>query len=101
MRASTERNGASTRCRAVVSSSITRWAATGSAWHRAGSGGFLRNVVYGFNDGLTANFGLVAGVVQIAPDDAAVATIHIGQTCVFVLDQQTRGRAAARRKHQQ
>ncbi len=32
-------------------------------WHRTRSGGFLRNVVYGFNDGLTANFGLVAGVV--------------------------------------
>src|SRR5205807_3002717 len=30
-------------------------------WHNTGSGGFLRNVVYGFNDGLTANFGLVAG----------------------------------------
>ncbi|HYS70763.1 MAG TPA: VIT1/CCC1 transporter family protein, partial [Gemmatimonadaceae bacterium] len=32
-------------------------------WHRTASGGFLRNVVYGFNDGLTANFGLVAGVI--------------------------------------
>jgi VIT1/CCC1 family predicted Fe2+/Mn2+ transporter len=32
-------------------------------WHRTKSGGFLRNVVYGFNDGLTANFGLVAGVI--------------------------------------
>jgi predicted membrane protein (TIGR00267 family) len=32
-------------------------------WHRTGSGGVLRNVVYGFNDGLTANFGLVAGVI--------------------------------------
>jgi vacuolar iron transporter family protein len=32
-------------------------------WHRAESGGYLRNVVYGFNDGLTANFGLVAGVI--------------------------------------
>jgi predicted membrane protein (TIGR00267 family) len=32
-------------------------------WHKTESGGFLRNVVYGFNDGLTANFGLVAGVV--------------------------------------
>ena len=32
-------------------------------WHRTGAGGFLRNVVYGFNDGLTANFGLVAGVL--------------------------------------
>lgn len=36
---------------------------TGEPWHRAESGGFLRNVVYGFNDGLTANFGLVAGVL--------------------------------------
>src|SRR2546423_5765923 len=38
-------------------------------WHNTGSGGFLRNVVYGFNDGLTANFGLVAGVIgaSVAP----------------------------------
>ncbi len=35
-------------------------------WHRKGSGGFLRNTVYGFNDGLTANFGLVAGVLGAA-----------------------------------
>lgn len=35
----------------------------GEPWHQAESGGFLRNVVYGFNDGLTANFGLVAGVL--------------------------------------
>jgi hypothetical protein len=32
-------------------------------WHRTESSGILRNVVYGFNDGLTANFGLVAGVL--------------------------------------
>jgi VIT1/CCC1 family predicted Fe2+/Mn2+ transporter/rubrerythrin len=32
-------------------------------WHHIESGGFLRNAVYGFNDGLTANFGLVMGVV--------------------------------------
>ena len=38
----------------------------GEPWHRAESGGFLRNVVYGFNDGLTANFGLVAGVIGAA-----------------------------------
>jgi vacuolar iron transporter family protein len=38
-------------------------------WHKTGSGGFLRNLVYGFNDGLTANFGLVAGVIgaNVAP----------------------------------
>ncbi len=35
----------------------------GEPWHRMESGGFLRNVVYGFNDGLTANFGLVMGVL--------------------------------------
>jgi VIT1/CCC1 family predicted Fe2+/Mn2+ transporter len=41
----------------------------GEPWHRAESGGFLRNLVYGFNDGLTANFGLVAGVIgaSVAP----------------------------------
>ncbi len=36
---------------------------SGEPWHRTGAGGFLRNVVYGFNDGLTANFGLVAGMI--------------------------------------
>ena len=35
----------------------------GEPWHRLGAGGVLRNVVYGFNDGLTANFGLVMGVL--------------------------------------
>lgn len=35
----------------------------GEPWHRTESGGVLRNLVYGFNDGLTANFGLVAGVI--------------------------------------
>jgi len=45
--------------------------ATSEPWHRTASGGFLRNVVYGFNDGLTANFGLVAGVIG-----ATAATQH-------------------------
>src|SRR6185436_523765 len=40
-------------------------------WHKTASGGFLRNVVYGLNDGLTANFGLVAGVIG-----ATAATQH-------------------------
>lgn len=35
----------------------------GEPWHQTGAGGMLRSVVYGFNDGLTANFGLVAGVL--------------------------------------
>ena len=41
----------------------------GEPWHSGGAGGVLRSLVYGFNDGLTANFGLVAGVVgaNVAP----------------------------------
>jgi len=41
----------------------------GEPWHVGGSGGYLRSIVYGFNDGLTANFGLVAGVLgaSVAP----------------------------------
>jgi VIT1/CCC1 family predicted Fe2+/Mn2+ transporter len=35
----------------------------GEPWHRMEAGGVLRNVIYGFNDGLTANFGLVMGVL--------------------------------------
>jgi predicted membrane protein (TIGR00267 family) len=47
-------------------------------WHRAESGGFLRNVVYGFNDGLTANFGLVAGVLGAASISAHETIIVAG-----------------------
>src|SRR5687768_18150607 len=47
-------------------------------WHRAESGGFLRNVVYGFNDGLTANFGLVAGVLGAASITAHETIIVAG-----------------------
>lgn len=51
---------------------------TGEPWHRTESGGFLRNVVYGFNDGLTANFGLVAGVVGASPESAHNVVIVAG-----------------------
>ena len=50
----------------------------GEPWHRASSGGLLRNVVYGFNDGLTANFGLVAGVIGAAPESAHHTVILAG-----------------------
>ena len=41
----------------------------GEPWHVGGSGGYLRSVVYGFNDGLTANLKSVAGVIgaDVAP----------------------------------
>ena len=51
---------------------------TGEPWHRTGSGGFLRNVVYGFNDGLTANFGLVAGMIGASMTDQHSLVIVAG-----------------------
>jgi len=49
----------------------------GEPWHVGGSGGYLRSVVYGFNDGLTANFGLVAGVIgaNVAPHVVVISGI--------------------------
>ena len=49
-------------------------------WHRTNAGGILRNVVYGFNDGLTANFGLVAGMIgaQSSLDVAGHAVVVAG-----------------------
>jgi VIT1/CCC1 family predicted Fe2+/Mn2+ transporter/rubrerythrin len=51
---------------------------SGEPWHRTESGGFLRNVVYGFNDGLTANFGLVAGVIGASSQTAHHTVIVAG-----------------------
>lgn len=53
---------------------------TGEPWHRTEAGGFLRNVVYGFNDGLTANFGLVAGMIgaQASLDNVSHAVVVAG-----------------------
>ncbi len=50
----------------------------GEPWHRTESGGLLRNVVYGFNDGLTANFGLVAGVIGATAAEQHHAVIVAG-----------------------
>lgn len=49
----------------------------GEPWHGAPGGGYLRSIVYGFNDGLTANFGLVAGVIgaNVAPHIVIVTGI--------------------------
>lgn len=47
-------------------------------WHKTESGGILRNVVYGFNDGLTANFGLVAGVIGAATVNQHQAVVVAG-----------------------
>jgi len=63
---------------------------TGEPWHRAESGGFLRNVVYGFNDGLTANFGLVAGVIG-ASAEAAHHTVIVAGVSGLIADALSMG----------
>ncbi len=49
----------------------------GEPWHVGGAGGMLRSIVYGFNDGLTANFGLVAGIIgaNVAPHIVIISGI--------------------------
>ena len=51
---------------------------TGEPWHKTESGGMVRNVVYGFNDGLTANFGLVAGVIGASAANQHATVILAG-----------------------
>ena len=64
----------------------------GEPWHRTGAGGFLRNVVYGFNDGLTANFGLVAGMIGAqASLDIASHTVVVAGLAGTVADALSMG----------
>jgi predicted membrane protein (TIGR00267 family) len=69
----------------------------GEPWHRAESGGFLRNVVYGFNDGLTANFGLVAGVVGAAgPQMGLLIPVGVAGAIADALSMGSSGYLAAK-----
>ncbi len=68
----------------------------GEPWHRTASGGFLRNVVYGFNDGLTANFGLVAGVIGASVDPNVVLVTGIAGTIADALSMGASGYLAAK-----
>src|SRR2546426_8926596 len=65
-------------------------------WHKTGSGGFLRNVVYGFNDGLTANFGLVAGVIGAAVSPHIVLLSGIAGMIADALSMGASGYLAAK-----
>jgi predicted membrane protein (TIGR00267 family) len=65
-------------------------------WHRMESGGFLRNVVYGFNDGLTANFGLVAGVIGAAVAPHIVLISGVAGTIADALSMGSSGYLAAK-----
>jgi VIT1/CCC1 family predicted Fe2+/Mn2+ transporter len=62
----------------------------GEPWHVGGSGGYLRSVVYGFNDGLTANFGLVAGVIG-ASALAAHHTVIVAGVAGLIADALSMG----------
>ena len=71
---------------------------SGEPWHRTESGGFLRNVVYGFNDGLTANFGLVAGVIgaTAAAQHRAVVVAGVAGLIADALSMGSSGYLAAK-----
>jgi VIT1/CCC1 family predicted Fe2+/Mn2+ transporter/rubrerythrin len=66
-------------------------------WHHgAGAGGWLRDVVYGFNDGLTANFGLVMGVVGAAVSDQTLLLAGFAGLLADALSMAASGFLAAR-----
>jgi predicted membrane protein (TIGR00267 family) len=69
---------------------------TAEPWHRTESGGFLRNVVYGFNDGLTANFGLVAGVIGASVEPHVVLISGVAGMIADALSMGSSGYLAAK-----
>ncbi|MGH9410077.1 MAG: VIT1/CCC1 transporter family protein [Vicinamibacterales bacterium] len=68
----------------------------GEPWHVGGAGGMLRSVVYGFNDGLTANFGLVAGVIGASMPSHAVIVTGIAGAIADALSMGSSGYLAAK-----
>jgi len=68
----------------------------GEPWHLGGAGGLLRSIVYGFNDGLTANFGLVAGVIGASLDPRAVIVTGIAGALADALSMGSSGYLAAK-----
>ncbi len=65
-------------------------------WHSSEAGGYLRSVVYGFNDGLTANFGLVAGVIGAAAEPRLVIITGIAGAVADALSMGSSGYLAAK-----
>ena len=64
-------------------------------WHSSESGGLLRNVVYGFNDGLTANFGLIAGVIGASAEPHIILISGIAGMIADALSMGASGYLAA------
>lgn len=69
---------------------------TDEPWHKTESGGMLGNIVYGFNDGLTANFGLVAGVIAATSDVSTILVTGIVGTVADALSMGASGYLAAK-----
>lgn len=69
---------------------------TDEPWHKTESGGMLGNIVYGFNDGLTANFGLVAGVIAATSDISTILVTGIVGTVADSLSMGASGYLAAK-----
>ncbi len=65
-------------------------------WHKTESGGMVGNIVYGFNDGLTANFGLVAGVIAATSDVSTILVTGIVGTVADSLSMGASGYLAAK-----
>ena len=65
-------------------------------WHKTESGGMLRNVVYGFNDGLTANFGLLAGMLGAEVNSHFVLISGLAGTIADSLSMAASGYLAAK-----
>ena len=78
--------------------SIQGKAAGSEPWHRTETGGILRNVIYGFNDGLTANFGLVAGMIgaTVAEQHHLIIAAGVAGTIADALSMGASGYLAAK-----
>ena len=68
----------------------------GEPWHSAGASGYLRSVVYGFNDGLTANFGLVAGVLGASVEPHIIIISGVAGAIADALSMGASGYLAAK-----
>lgn len=69
---------------------------TTEPWHRTESGGMLRNVVYGFNDGLTANFGLIAGIIGAGAQAHIIVLSGLAGTLADALSMASSGYLASK-----